>query len=446
MKLLPTLLAVSLALGGMSGTYTIKPDGSGDFRTIYEAGTTLSDSGLSGDCVFEVYGDTLDASLILSDVAGSGTWTTTFRPGPGEHPVLAGGVMGVFGTHRLKVEDLDLFDVGANMRGCDGFRISGCRLTSVHVGLVMEDGNFDSIVRNVLVTDEGAEDVISAVACRGLIVANNFISGTVSGSRSEGLVTINGGGQNMVCFNTLRSMPLQVASGAALLFDDLENGRADVRNNLVILAPPAESNNACIGYYAVTAESLGADYNCYFVESLGYIGLTASGGPAPLFHDWTAWRALGHDPHGLNADPLVFGPENLHLREGSPCIGAGVPIVGITTDIDGDPRDPAHPDIGADEFTGGGVEEHPTPDASRITPGMTIVRNVLYLTPSPFPLPSGEGQEVRGRSELLEITGRKVMDLVPGPNDVRHLSPGVYFVRAASNDGRMVNSKIVVTR
>ena len=31
----------------------------------------------------------------------------------------------------------------------------------------------------------------------------------------------------------------------------------------------------------------------------------------------------------------------------------------------------------------------------------------------------------------LEITGRELIELVPGPNDVRHLAPGVYFVSAA---------------
>ncbi|MFO7675426.1 MAG: hypothetical protein R6X12_03810 [bacterium] len=61
--------------------------------------------------------------------------------------------------------------------------------------------------------------------------------------------------------------------------------------------------------------------------------------------------------------------------------------------------------------------------------GPTIVRGVLHLRPSPFPLPVGEGQEVRGRSLLLDAAGRKVMDLAPGENDVRRLARGVYFIR-----------------
>ncbi|UCG41962.1 MAG: hypothetical protein JSU73_08720 [candidate division WOR-3 bacterium] len=32
-------------------------------------------------------------------------------------------------------------------------------------------------------------------------------------------------------------------------------------------------------------------------------------------------------------------------------------------------------------------------------------------------------------ADLLDICGRKVMDIVPGPNDIRHVAPGVYFVK-----------------
>jgi len=68
----------------------------------------------------------------------------------------------------------------------------------------------------------------------------------------------------------------------------------------------------------------------------------------------------------------------------------------------------------------------------------TIVRDVLYLRPSPIPLPAGEGQEVRGRSLLLDVSGCAVMPLSPGPNDVRHLAPGVYFVRRPSAAAKVI--------
>jgi hypothetical protein len=69
------------------------------------------------------------------------------------------------------------------------------------------------------------------------------------------------------------------------------------------------------------------------------------------------------------------------------------------------------------------------------------------LQPSPFPLPMGEGEEVRARSVLLDAAGRKVMDLHPGANDVRHLSAGLYFVRAVSRELSAVScQKVVIQR
>ncbi len=50
-------------------------------------------------------------------------------------------------------------------------------------------------------------------------------------------------------------------------------------------------------------------------------------------------------------------------------------------------------------------------------PAITIVRGALQLAGE---VPAG----------LLDITGRKVMELAPGENDIRHLSPGVYFLKA----------------
>ncbi|UCG43117.1 MAG: hypothetical protein JSU73_00440, partial [candidate division WOR-3 bacterium] len=35
---------------------------------------------------------------------------------------------------------------------------------------------------------------------------------------------------------------------------------------------------------------------------------------------------------------------------------------------------------------------------------------------------------LHSRAKLLDASGRAVMDLRPGPNDIRHVAPGVYFV------------------
>jgi hypothetical protein len=79
----------------------------------------------------------------------------------------------------------------------------------------------------------------------------------------------------------------------------------------------------------------------------------------------------------------------------------------------------------------------------------TIVRGILYLPKSASPSSS--------TSFLMDISGRKVLDLKSGANDVRVLAPGVYFCRpsagsASSAEPSAVSrrpsavTKVVVTR
>jgi hypothetical protein len=55
-------------------------------------------------------------------------------------------------------------------------------------------------------------------------------------------------------------------------------------------------------------------------------------------------------------------------------------------------------------------------------PVASIIRGVLMFEPA-----NGTGRSLPG--ELLDVSGRRVLDLKPGANDVRNLAPGVYFVR-----------------
>ncbi|HTW92053.1 MAG TPA: hypothetical protein VMH22_10135 [bacterium] len=71
----------------------------------------------------------------------------------------------------------------------------------------------------------------------------------------------------------------------------------------------------------------------------------------------------------------------------------------------------------------------------------TVVRGILFLPRDMTELP-GNSDRVP-RPVLLDISGRKVLDLRSGANDVSRLSPGVYFVREAQ--AKAVR-KVVLTR
>lgn len=47
---------------------------------------------------------------------------------------------------------------------------------------------------------------------------------------------------------------------------------------------------------------------------------------------------------------------------------------------------------------------------------------------------------------LVDAAGREVFRLHPGQNDIRHLSPGLYFLRTADSGGRSAKTKVVVRR
>jgi photosystem II stability/assembly factor-like uncharacterized protein len=70
----------------------------------------------------------------------------------------------------------------------------------------------------------------------------------------------------------------------------------------------------------------------------------------------------------------------------------------------------------------------------------TVVHGVLILPEAASPKPQA--------ASLLDASGRRVLTLRPGANDVRSLSPGIYFVRQPPSDKREASSvnKVTVTR
>ncbi|UCG42509.1 MAG: VCBS repeat-containing protein [candidate division WOR-3 bacterium] len=75
-----------------------------------------------------------------------------------------------------------------------------------------------------------------------------------------------------------------------------------------------------------------------------------------------------------------------------------------------------------------GVSERTKPVAQGPLPEPTIVGDVLVWSATTPSLRNVGDIALQSGAMLLDATGRAVMDLQPGPNDVRHAAPGVYFV------------------
>jgi aminopeptidase YwaD len=70
------------------------------------------------------------------------------------------------------------------------------------------------------------------------------------------------------------------------------------------------------------------------------------------------------------------------------------------------------------------LAEGTRPQAASFKPQATIVREALLM-------PGDRGPGTEDRAALLDVAGREVMRVKPGPNDVHGLVPGVYFVRGS---------------
>jgi hypothetical protein len=98
--------------------------------------------------------------------------------------------------------------------------------------------------------------------------------------------------------------------------------------------------------------------------------------------------------------------------------------------------------IKTDENGNVGIAESFRPQTPSFTHQAGIVRGVLVLG-------AVAGRQHTGyRAELLDISGRKVLNLKVGANDVSHLAAGVYFVHEASGVERRTSAvtKVIISR
>lgn len=134
---------------------------------------------------------------------------------------------------------------------------------------------------------------------------------------------------------------------------------ADIKNNIIVnnLGLLAALGTGSIGIYLQTANTQleACDYNNIYVNPTGtgakYIGQIATTG----YTDLATWRtASGKDLMSISVNPPFVSNNDLHIPNSSITAieSAGIPIAGITIDIDNQTRNTTKPDIGADEFAG----------------------------------------------------------------------------------------------
>jgi gliding motility-associated-like protein len=204
---------------------------------------------------------------------------------------------------------------------CSYVEISNNRLTNIKSLQSAPEGTSGITIRNSSFTD----------------IFNNFIhtkgDGPVMG------ISLNNATSCRVCFNSINitNNDMKGGSNGILL---TANNEVFARNNIFrirYVGTPV--------YIDVNSPQLDFDKNDYYSQdkTIGYY----NGHP---YYDLTTWQAaLGMDMNSLSVIPFFSSDTILSINQAL-LNNTGVPVAGINNDIDGTPRDPINPDIGAKEY------------------------------------------------------------------------------------------------
>jgi hypothetical protein len=158
-------------------------------------------------------------------------------------------------------------------------------------------------------------------------------------------IVLSGGSQGNFYFNSVNINEDEFPSSVCFYSHPTGTGAVELKNNIFAnFSLDGSISKYCI-YISGGTTSL--DYNDYYISTginnnVGYLN-----GNYLTLTDWQT--GTNFDTHTISADPLFTTPTNLLPLLGSPVIGVGMPISGITTDIVGTMRSLTTPTIGAYE-------------------------------------------------------------------------------------------------
>jgi len=223
---------------------------------------------------------------------------------------------------------------------------------------------FNNVIRNISNTNSTGSgsngiQLSSTTTSANISVYNNMVSdvrsygfaGGGTGNNGYGMIVTSGSGYN-IYYNTVAMNTNQTVAGWPAAFNVTsgvtEAGAINLRNNIFSNTQSVGTERYAIYSGAPNTVFSNINYNDYFTTgaNLGFIGSNR----ATLTDIQTGF---GGNINSVNIQPIFVSPTDLHLdpAPSTALNDLGTPIVGFTTDFDGNTRNGMTPDLGADEFT-----------------------------------------------------------------------------------------------
>jgi hypothetical protein len=380
----PLVLVTSLLLtcglqAQLSGTYLINPlipTGGNTFSSFADATAELLAQGVAGPCEFLVFDDggpytesspmgtgvtygTNDAVLVMTSWTGSSAANrVTFRPAPGERPVIdaTGRAMGVFWG-------------GADYVTLQGFEVRNA--TYDGISLFAETANGvanDPIIDSCRVHDCGSAGITiygNSPNPTNTLVQNCTLwscqtnnSGAFTTTSRFGYITTRRTINTRIVHNTFF---VDTASGqdfcviGSRTSSAGEMPYAEISNNVIFKT--AGAGRPIFRFHTPATSSFPippiCNGNCFFDATTSPFAEYGDAA-ATVAATFASWQQTGADATSQVADPQFrdLNTDDFHLQGTSPCRDAATVVAGVAADADGQPR-VAPADLGADEFSAG---------------------------------------------------------------------------------------------
>ena len=345
-----TLRALTISTTLTAATSAVELTGGADYNTIT-------------NCVLTAAGSSTSTSRVISSSTGNDQYNLV------ENNLITGGYTGIYfygasssSTEKGNVlrnnEITDFYYYGIYAYGQDSVLMEKNRIhdNATTTGIVFGiyayycyNGyqiNGNRIVISPATTGYGIRDYYcnyysnyNATMANGLI-SNNFIT-VLTGTTTHGINTYYSTG-TIIAYNSVNILAGSTNGYAVHQTNTTSNtygGQSFFNNNLVNMA------NTYAAYFATTSHVAASNNNNFFTNgpNLAYWGANRATLAA-------LQGASGKDQNSKNVNPGYFSSTDLHMNN-QVLDGAATPLASVLFDIDGELRDPATPDIGADEVT-----------------------------------------------------------------------------------------------